>query len=128
MIVDATDDPDLPADLRAFIYSCIDTVEAADTLVRLRQLERPATVRELSGELGLSPAVTRRCVEVLTARGLLAAEVGSETVYRYAPESVRLRDYVELLAEAYASRRDAVIRAVSMKAARAFADAFKFRK
>jgi predicted ArsR family transcriptional regulator len=120
--------PPLPPELRAFLYSCIDSVDQAELLLYLRRLGRSLTVREVSGDLGLASLPVRQHLETLTARGLLRAEIGDEVRYRYAPDSERLRGYGELLADHYAADRDAVRRSISARAARTFADAFKIRK
>jgi len=119
---------ELPAELRAFIYSCIDSVEQTDLLVRLRRTGAPATVRQLASQTGTPPASVRRHVETLVVRGLLHADVSEEVQYRYAPETPQLRHYADLLDQYYSAQRDLVIRAISARAARAFADAFKLRK
>jgi hypothetical protein len=118
----------LPPELRAFLYSCIDSVDQAELLLHLRGVGRALTVRELSADLGRAPLPVRQDVEAMTARGLLRAEVGDELRYRYGPGSEKLREYGELLADHYARDRDAVRRSISARAARTFADAFKIRK
>jgi predicted ArsR family transcriptional regulator len=120
--------PTLPPELRAFLYSCIDSVDQAELLLHLRHVGRALSVRELAGNLGLASLPVRQHLETLTARGLLRADVGEEVRYRYAPDSERLRGYGELLADHYAADRDAVRRSISARAARTFADAFKIRK
>lgn len=121
-------DSDLPAELRAFLYSCIDSVDQVDLLIRLRESQSAQTVRQLSAATGLAPASVRRHLETLVVRGLLRADVASEVGYRYAPESSELRRYADMLEECYSTRRDQVVRAISARAARTFADAFKFKK
>lgn len=97
-------------------------------LLRLRATVQPTSVRELAIETRLSPLVLRRVAETLTARGLVRADVGDEVRYRYSPDSADLRRYADLLAEYYGSQRDLVVRAVTVRAARTFADAFKIRE
>jgi DNA-binding IclR family transcriptional regulator len=118
----------LPADLRAFLYSCIESVGQVEALIRLRMAGKPASVRELAPNLGLPPAVVRRDLESLTARGLLRADVGDEVSYRYAPASPDLARFADLVATHYAGNREAIVRFISARAARTFADAFKIRK
>jgi len=79
-------DSELPADLGAFLYSCIDSVDQVDLLIRLRASKTAKTVRQLPGTTGLPSASVRRHLETLVVRGLLRANVSSEVVYRYAPE------------------------------------------
>ena len=119
---------DLPADLRAFLYACIESVAQVEALVRLRASASGATVRDLAGVVGVSTAALRRDLEALTARGLLRAQVAEEVTYWYAPASPELARYGELLAVHYGATREAVVRYISARAARTFADAFKIRK
>ncbi len=121
-------EPTLPAELRAFLYACVDSIDQVDLLLSFRQRTTSTTVRELSRDTGVASIVLRPHLETLTARGLLRAEVGDEVRYHYAPQSAELRRYTDLLAEYYASHRDLVVRAVATRAARTFADAFRLRK
>jgi hypothetical protein len=119
---------DLPPDLRAFLYSCIGSVAQLDLLVRLRASGQAATVRDLSALVGLPPATVRHDLEALTARGLLRAQVGPEVEYRYAPATPELARFGDLSAAHYTDNRETVIRFITARAARTFADAFKIRK
>ena len=122
--------PSLPNELRAFLYSCIDSAEQVEILLRLRATVQPTTVRELAMTAQWPSAWLRHHLETLTARGLLRADVGAaeEVRYRYAPKSDDLRRYADLLAEYYGGHRDLVLRSLAARGARAFADAFKLRK
>ena len=126
--MDPTSPTDLPAELRTFLYVCISSVEQVDLLVQLRRLGTSVTVRQLSTETGIASPAIRQHLDTLTARGLLEACAGAEVTYRYAPSTVELRRYADLLAESYGTQRDAVIRFISSRAARTFADAFTLRK
>src|SRR6185312_5170991 len=123
-----TPGPELPAELRAFLYSCIDSVEQVELLLQLRMARTALSAPQLAAHTGIAHAAARRHLETLLVRGLLRADVGDQVLYRYAPETPELRKYAELLDEYYSSHRDAVLRAISSRAARTFADAFKFRK
>ena len=118
----------LPNELRAFLYSCIDSMEQADLLVRMRRAPHRRTVRELAEETGLASGMVRHHLETMAARGLLHVDVGEPTTYQYAPDSADMRRYSDLLAEYYATDRDGVARYLLSRAARTFADAFKLRK
>ena len=120
--------PELPPELRAFLYSCIDSVEQVQLLQQLRIARTALSVKQLAAQTGMSPAAIRRPLETLLVRGLLRADVGEQMMYRYAPETPELRKYADLLDEYYSAHRDAVVRAISSRAARTFAGAFKFRK
>ena len=120
--------PELPAELRAFLYSCVDSVEQVELLLQLRMARTALSARQLAAQTAMAPTAVRRHLETLVVRGLLRADVAEQVMYRYAPETPELRKYAELLDEYYSSHRDAVLRAISSRAARTFANAFKFRK
>jgi hypothetical protein len=127
---DSEPDKALPAELRAFLFSCIDVVEQAEVLLLLAASPRPWTMRETAAELALPEPATRGYLEVLTARGLLRAHSASEVSYRYEPRSSQLAGYVEMLRREYESNRSTVLRQIMMrstKSARNFANAFKLR-
>lgn len=119
---------ELPAELRAFLYTCIDAVEQLEILMLLRRSGRAWTAREVTRELDLAEAVTRRHLETLTSRGLLAARPGDEVSYRFFPKTEALAHYAALLAEHYATSRSAVHRFVAKgSGSKRFSDAFKLR-
>ena len=120
--------PELPPELRAFLYSCVDSVEQVELLLQLRMARTPLSARQLAEQTGMPPSSMRRHLETMLVRGLLRADVGDQVMYRYAPETPELRKYAEMLDEYYSSHRDSVVRAISSRAARTFAEAFKFRK
>ncbi len=121
---------DLPPALRAFLYSCIDSIEQLDMLMLLRRSDRAWRAREVAAELQLSDAVARAHLETLTARGLLHARAEGEVTYRFQPKTNELARYAALLAEAYASSRHLVVRFVATRSPRtkSFSDAFKLRE
>jgi len=127
--MESTKPEDLAPELRAFLYSCIDAVEQVEILMLLRRSEKVWTSRAVTTELSLSEAVTRRHLEVLTARGLLHVQAESEVSYQFGPRTAELSRYAGLLAEHYARDRGAVLRFVSTSSRRtkSFADAFKLR-
>jgi predicted ArsR family transcriptional regulator len=127
-------DPDspqqLPAELRAFLHSCIDSTEQIELLMMLRGSDRFRTAREAASDLRVPPAIARRDLDILAARGLLEASVGEETSYRYRPKSAELARYADLLAQHYITSRHVIFKLVSTQsrlAARRFADAFRLR-
>ncbi len=126
-----TDAADLPHDLRAFLYSCIDAIEQAQIVVRLQASDGARTARTIAGDLGLSDAVARRHLEVLVARGLLQTAVEGEVFYRYAPRSAELQRYAELLVEWWGHSRTDVMRFIATTPRapmKRFSDAFKLRE
>jgi hypothetical protein len=120
----------LPNDLRAFLFSCIDSVEQVEIVSLLcRSAPEVWTARAVARELRLSDAGARHHLETLVARGLLQTAVGAEVTYSYAPKSAELRRYADQLVDYYGSARTTVLRfiAASPRRAKRFADAFKLR-
>jgi DNA-binding IclR family transcriptional regulator len=120
---------ELPAELRAFLYSCIDSIEQVEILMMLRMHDRGCTTRAVASALGLAEASARGHLETLTAQGLLHAQPGPEVTYRFSPKTPALARYADLLASHHAHARNAVLRfvATSSRRTKSFADAFKLR-
>jgi hypothetical protein len=121
---------DLPTELKAFLYSCIDSVEAAEILVLLCRTRRPWTTRTVAVELGMLDAAARSQLETLAARGLLHITIDTEVMYTYAPKTPELRRYGDQLTALYATSRTAILRVVATNPRRSvkrFADAFRWR-
>jgi DNA-binding IclR family transcriptional regulator len=114
--------------LRAVLYSCIDSIEQIELLAWLKSAGRPAAVREVAEALRLPAPLTRRHAETLVARGLLQAQGGEQVTFRFAPVSADLHRLADLLTDRYGEAREPIVRAISSRAARTFADAFKLRK
>jgi hypothetical protein len=119
----------LPSELRAFIHTCIESIEQVELLIIMRGSERSWSTRDVSEELGVPLALARRDLDTLAARGLLEVAVGTETTYKYRPKTSDLARYSDLLARHYVSSRHLIFKAVSDTRAgvRRFADAFKLR-
>lgn len=121
----------LPAELRAFLYTCIDGLEQAELLVRLHGATEAFNARTLARELGISDATARHHLETLVARGLLQASVGGEVQYRYAPRSPELQRLAGVMMDHWTHARSDVIRFVAAAQANplsSFSKAFKLRK
>jgi hypothetical protein len=119
-----------PADLRAFLYSCIDSIEQAEIVVHLHGLPDAATARTVARALGTSDANARHHLEILVARGILQTTVGDEVTYRYRPRSAELLRYTEQLLEWWSHSRPALIRFISSRrrdSLKRFGDAFKLK-
>ena len=128
-MADAQSD-ELPPDLRAFLHTCIESIDQVELLILLRGSDRFRTPRDVASEFRVSSAIARRNLETLSARGLLEVRVGEETAYRYRPKSDELARYCDLLAQHYITSRPAVLGFVATEsrlAAKRFADAFKLR-
>ena len=120
----------LPTELRAFLYSCIDSLEQVELLVALARTDAARTTREIGAELGLAEASARRHLETLKARGLLAVKVGDEVTYRYEPKTPELARYTDQLLQHYETSRLDVLTYVSTSSRgtlKRFSDAFKLR-
>jgi DNA-binding IclR family transcriptional regulator len=121
---------ELPSELRAFLHSCIESIDQVELLMMLRGSDRFRTAREVASEFRMSPPHARRDLETLSARGLLDVRVGEETSYRYHPKSEQLGQYCDLLAQHYITSRHAVLGFVATESrlsVKRFADAFKLR-
>lgn len=122
---------DLPTELRAFVFSCIDAVEQVEILALLCRSARAWNVRGVASALGLSDAAARHHLETLAARGLLQIVIAGEVSYSYAPKSAALRRYGDQLTDYYANSRTTILRLIATNPRRSvkrFADAFKLRE
>jgi predicted transcriptional regulator len=120
----------LPAHLRAFLYSCIDSIEQLDVLMLLRASGEGRTAREVAREVGVSDSRARAFLDALAARGFVHAVVRSEVTYTYRPSSDALRKYTDELADELERSRADVLRFVAAlppSSVRSFANAFKLR-
>ena len=123
-------DQSLSPELRAFLHSCIESIDQVELVMMLRGSDRWRTAREVASEFRLSQSAARQSLETLTARGLLEVRVDEETSYRYRPKSEELGRYCDLLAQHYISSRAEVMGFVatnSRLSAKRFADAFRLR-
>lgn len=121
---------ELPAHLRAFLYSCIDSIEQLEVLTLLQGLDSPWSARMVARELGLSDTVARAYLDALAARGLAWATVRDEVRYGFKPASPALARYCDELASHLEQSRSDVLRFVAAlppPAVRSFANAFKLR-
>jgi hypothetical protein len=120
----------LSTTLRAFLHTYIDSIGQVESLLLLRGSQRWRTAAEIAAELGIAPAIARRDVETLTARGLLEVRVGEEIAYKYGPKSDDLAKYCDELAQHYITSRQAVLGFVATESRlsmKRFADAFRLR-
>jgi hypothetical protein len=127
---DEFDADNLPSELRAFLHSCIESIEQIELLILMRGSEHFRTARDVANALREPIGTARRDLETLAARGLLDVFVGEETAYRYRPKSVELGRYVDLVAQYYVTSRNSILRFVTTEsrlAAKRFAEAFRLR-
>lgn len=122
---------DLSADLKAFVFACLDSVEQMEILALLHGRQTPLPTHAVAAQLGLAAPAARHHLETLTARGLLRIEiVGEEARFSYAPRSPALRTFADQLVELYGTSRMVVLRTIAQNAKgslKRFADAFKLR-
>jgi predicted ArsR family transcriptional regulator len=120
---------EFPTEFRAFLYSCIDSVEQVEILAVVSQSNHPWNARAVGARVGVPDTVARHHLETLSARGLLQIKIANEVTYSYGPKSADLRRYGDQLAEYYATSRTALLRfiATSPPRVKRFADAFKLR-
>jgi DNA-binding IclR family transcriptional regulator len=121
-------DAELPPDLRAFLYSCVDAVEQAEIVIRLHASEGAFTARTLARDLGVPDTAARHHLETLVARGLLQTAVGGDVFYRFAPKTPELQRFCETLVEWWGHSRSAVLRFIATNprsSMRSFANAFR---
>ena len=123
---------ELPSpELRAFVYSCIDSVEQVQILGLLAAANQALTARQVAAQVSLADPVARHHLETLAARGLLAISVGAELSYRYSPKSETLRRYGDLLVVQYREAPMSVLRLVATSvgpSVKRIADAFRLRE
>src|SRR5687768_3444614 len=96
----------LPSELRAFLHSCMESIEQVELLVVMRGSDGWRSTREVSEALRVAPAVARRDLDTLVARGLLEVSVAGETKYRYRPKTDDLARFADLLAQHYVTSRN----------------------
>jgi hypothetical protein len=126
--------PELPSELREFLFTCVDSVEQLEILLRMHANAKAWTVKEMSAAKEMAEPVTRAHLEALVARGLLrvqsSAVPDTASTYIYEPKSSDLARYVELLAHHYQVTKSSVVSFVSLHShggLRRFSDAFKLR-
>ena len=118
------------AELRAFVYSCIDSIEQVHILALLGNSGEAWTARRVAEHVSLADTVVRHHLETLAARGLLAIAVGTELSYRYAPKSDMLRRCGDQLIGGYERAPLSILRLVATSvgpSVKRIADAFRLR-
>src|SRR5262245_8657518 len=119
----------LPDEVVHLIARCIDDVEQLEILLLLRGSgDRYQSADSIAETLFLERAGVASRLELLASRNLLDVRISDAVLYRFAPVPAETARHVDALAQSYAERRIAVLRAIgehSNRAARAFADAFR---
>ena len=118
----------LPADLRAFLTTHIDSIAQLEALLLVHA--SPDAVwdaQSMSKRLYISEQEARETLEHLARYGLIAPEPNG---YRYAPQSDQLATTTDLLADQYKRHLIPITNLIHAKPRRIrqFADAFKMKK
>lgn len=125
-------DRGIPEEVRRFIADSIDSAEELDLLLLLhRTPDRTWDPASASQVVYSVPQSTADRLITLVGKGLVQAEPGTPTAYRYAPATPELRETVDALATVYRARRAEVVSLVfanGVDPLRSFADAFKLKK
>lgn len=117
-------------DTRALIAQAFDSVESIELLLLLRRSSNTFWSAHAAAEMiGVRDEIAERKIAALAAARLLrpAETTGA---YRYAPATEELARRVEVLVEAYATRRAEVINTIysgNLERLRAFSNAFKLK-
>lgn len=115
-------------DLLRLVGSSFRSVWALELLLLLKRDPRPHSSAELVLALRASDLVVNRALDELVAAGLVALD---EAGARYMPVSDEVARQIDAVERLYATRPDAVRRAIVLGTAggaAAFADAFRLRK
>lgn len=121
--------PDIPADVKAFVNDHIDSVMQLELLLFLhRTAPKEWSADAIGRELRLDPALVASELVTLCAQGLLAVRDEIAPVYQYSPRTAAIASGVSSLAKTYATRHVAVISLIYSKQIRLFADAFRLRR
>ena len=121
----------LPADVVQFVNDALGSIEQLELLVMLiESSDRWWDAGSGGRALGVDPGTTRRALERLATRNLLAVNLGNDVSYRFEPGSPSLRATSEAFVAAYRKNPRALFRLVAetqKRAIRDFADAFRIR-
>jgi DNA-binding GntR family transcriptional regulator len=115
-------------DLQRFIASSFRSIWALELLLLLKRDARLWLRAELVTTLRASDLVVSKALDELVAAGLASRDEGGAA---YMPANAAVAECVEQLEQLYATRPDAVRRAIvsaSAGSASAFAEAFRLRK
>ena len=122
----------IPEAVRRFVGAHIESVEALDVLLLLRERrDREWTAEAVARELRRNPGFVAACLAQLHAHALATQTGDPEPSYRYDPRGRDDDRTIEELAGCYASRRVSVISLIYSKPTdqvTTFADAFRLRK
>ena len=121
----------IPEDVRQFIVDKIDSVAELEGLLLVRK--NPGTewiVEALAQRLYTTRQQTEDVINHLHSQGFLAVNESEPPAYRYQPDSPKLAEMVDRVAEIYSNYLIPVTNLIHSKPqtkVQKFADAFKFR-
>jgi hypothetical protein len=121
-------DQALPAELREFVASHIDSIAQLEALLLLRSAKDSVwELQSAARRLYIGEQETSETLAHLAAHGLIVREAGG---YRFGAQSDELSRMVELLAEYYRRQLIPITNLIHAKPRRIrqFADAFKLKK
>jgi hypothetical protein len=122
----------LPAEVRQFIDTYINSVEQLEILLLVRSDQAVDwTACRVSDALRTNERSAANRLADLAARNILVAKGESPIVYRYAPTPDSLNNTISTLATLYVHFRFRIIEAIFAKPndyVRLYADAFRIRK
>jgi hypothetical protein len=122
----------LPAEVKQFIYTYINSVEQLEVLLLLHTNHTTDwSAHRVSEALRTNELSAASRLADLAARGILVATGESPILYRYAPTPDSLNDTISTLASLYVHFRFRIIEAIFAKPndyVRVYADAFRIRK
>ena len=123
---------DIPKEVKRFIADHIDSVEALEVLLLLRDHPgRGWSAEEVSRELYTQTESAAKRLAELQSINLLTATDEPNLLYRYSPGTDALDQIVSGLSKAYKERRVTVIGLIFSSPSdkiRTFADAFKIKR
>jgi hypothetical protein len=122
----------IPEDVKRFIAEHVDSVEALEVLLLLKNNpDKEWRAEDVSRELYTQPESAAMRLAELESIDLLAVRDESGLLYRYSPGTGTLDQTVSGLSRAYKERRVTVISLIFSKPIdkiRTFADAFKIKR
>lgn len=123
---------DRTKEINQFVNEYFDSVEQLEVLLLLRDHQNKEwTAAAVSNELRSAPESVAKRLHDLHAKKFLILKTEQESLYRYQPQTERLTQLMDDLAQAYRVRRFSIINLIFSKppdVIRNFAEAFKIKK
>jgi predicted ArsR family transcriptional regulator len=123
---------DLPREVVQAVDAYVDSLVGLEILLLLyREQGRTWTAEQAAGQLRIPVAGARRELERMADRNVVSNSGGGEAGFRFQPADDERALAVQLIADAYGSRRIALINHVATQALqriRSIAEAFRLKK